>query len=93
MPRAKARHILVSSREQCERILSQAIGGAAFDELAKSYSECPTARYGGDLGHFGPGQMEPEIDQVVFGENAGQLLGPIQTRHGFHLVQISERTP
>jgi len=38
----------------------------AFKDVAKKYSACPSAKKGGYLGSFKPGQMVPEFDQVVF---------------------------
>jgi len=37
----------------------------AFSEVAKEYSQCPSAKDGGNLGVFKPGQMVPEFDRCV----------------------------
>jgi len=92
MPRAKARHILVDSPEACQQLLSHLQSGADFAATAKSYSQCATARHGGDLGNFSPGQMGDEIDQLVFDGEIGTVLGPVQTKYGYHLVLVTERT-
>ena len=66
MPTAAARHILVSTEEECQALKDQIEGGADFADLAKKHSSCPSGKEGGDLGEFGPGQMVPEFDSVVF---------------------------
>jgi peptidyl-prolyl cis-trans isomerase C len=92
MTTASARHILVSTKEECENIKSQIENGDDFAEMAKTHSQCPSGRRGGDLGEFSPGQMVQEFDQVVFNEAVGPVHGPIQTQFGFHLIEITKRS-
>ena len=91
MPRAKARHILVPSQEQCESIKKEIEAGADFGEMAKKHSKCPSGRQGGSLGEFGPGQMVAEFDKVVFSAELGKVHGPLKTQFGFHLIEITSR--
>ncbi|TDJ33468.1 MAG: peptidylprolyl isomerase [Gammaproteobacteria bacterium] len=91
MASASARHILVPSRESADDLKAQIDNGADFADIAREHSQCPSAKQGGELGTFGPGQMVPEFDQVVFKEAVGKVHGPIQTQFGFHLVEITER--
>jgi peptidyl-prolyl cis-trans isomerase C len=92
MARASARHILVATEEACQDLKSQIENGADFAQLAKQHSKCPSGQEGGALGEFGPGEMVPEFDRVVFSEDVGQVHGPIQTDFGWHLVEITSRT-
>ena len=92
MPKASARHILVSSKESCEDLKKQIEDGADFAEIAKQHSSCPSGKKGGSLGEFSQGQMVPEFDQVVFQKEVGKVHGPIKTQFGFHLVEITSRT-
>jgi peptidyl-prolyl cis-trans isomerase C len=92
MARARARHILVETQEQCEDIKTQIEGGADFAELAKEHSQCPSGQRGGDLGEFSPGQMVQEFDTVVFSGDLGKIHGPVQTQFGYHLIDITSRT-
>ena len=89
---ASARHILVSTQEECQDIKEQIENGADFADLAKERSQCPSGKQGGDLGEFGPGQMVKEFDQVVFSEEIGKVWGPVQTQFGFHLIEITSRS-
>ncbi len=92
MAKARARHILVSTNEACENLKTQIEGGSDFGELAKEHSSCPSGKQGGDLGEFGPGQMVPEFDKVVFNEEVGKVHGPVKTQFGYHLLEITSRT-
>ncbi|MCP4269751.1 MAG: peptidylprolyl isomerase [Candidatus Brocadiaceae bacterium] len=91
MGTARARHILVSSQEECDKLKEQIEGGANFEEVAKEHSTCPSGQSGGDLGEFSPGQMVPEFDKVVFSEEVGTVHGPVKTDFGYHLIEITNR--
>jgi peptidyl-prolyl cis-trans isomerase C len=92
MARATARHILVSDEATCEQLKQQIAEGADFAALAKEHSSCPSGKQGGALGEFGPGQMVPEFDQVVFNEAVDVVHGPVQTQFGYHLLEVTSRT-
>jgi peptidyl-prolyl cis-trans isomerase C len=92
MSRATARHILVSEEQAAEDLKARIEGGADFATVAREHSQCPSSREGGDLGEFGPGQMVPEFDRVVFSAAVGEVHGPVQTQFGFHLIEITSRT-
>ena len=91
MPTAAARHILVSTEEECQALKDQIEGGADFGDLAKEHSSCPSGKEGGDLGEFGPGQMVPEFDSVVFSAERGVVQGPVKTQFGYHLLEVTSR--
>lgn len=92
MRKATARHILVETRDQCEELLNQIRNGAAFEDLAREHSLCPSGEQGGDLGEFYPGQMVAEFDKVVFNEAVNEVHGPVETQFGFHLLEITSRS-
>ena len=92
MTQATARHILVKSKEACEDLKTKIAGGADFGDMAKEHSDCPSGKDGGGLGSFGPGQMVPEFDTVVFNEEVGAVHGPIKTSFGYHLIEITSRS-
>ncbi|MEM7476405.1 MAG: peptidylprolyl isomerase [Planctomycetota bacterium] len=89
---ATARHILVNSEEQCNELKSKIEAGSDFAAVAKEHSSCPSGANGGDLGAFGPGQMVPEFDSVVFSGELNVVHGPVKTQFGFHLLEITSRT-
>ena len=92
MPKATARHILVDSEQACQNLKQEIESGADFGDIAKQHSSCPSSANGGDLGSFGPGQMVPEFDQVVFSGELGMVHGPVKTQFGYHLLEITSRS-
>ena len=92
MTQATARHILVKSKEACEDLKTKIEGGADFGDMAKEHSDCHSGKDGGGLGSFGPGQMVPEFDTVVFNEEVGAVHGPVKTSFGYHLIEITSRS-
>jgi peptidyl-prolyl cis-trans isomerase C len=91
MAQATARHILVSTEEKCNELKASIEGGADFAQVAKEFSSCPSKRDGGNLGSFGPGQMVPEFDTVVFSAPINVVQGPVRTQFGYHLVEVTSR--
>ena len=91
MALASARHILVASEEDCQKLKDDIAGGAEFAELAKAHSQCPSGREGGELGEFGPGQMVKAFDEVVFSAPVGEVQGPVKTEFGYHLLEVTRR--
>ena len=92
MKKARARHILVDFKGECEKLKSQIKDGADFAKTAGEFSKCPSGKEGGDLGEFTPGQMVAEFDKVVFNAEVGQVHGPVKTDFGYHLIEITSRT-
>ena len=92
MAQANARHILVSTEEQCNELKTQINNGADFTAVAAEHSSCPSGKQGGDLGSLGPGQMVAEFDTVVFNDAIGEVHGPVKTQFGYHLIEITSRS-
>ncbi|HET7371582.1 MAG TPA: peptidylprolyl isomerase [Gammaproteobacteria bacterium] len=92
MAKASARHILVEDENVCRSLKTQIEGGTDFAEVARNHSTCPSSARGGELGEFGPGQMVPEFDKVVFSAPVGEVQGPVKTQFGYHLVEVTRRT-
>ena len=91
MAKARARHILVPTEEECLTLKNQIEAGSDFADVAKKHSKCPSGRQGGDLGVFSPGQMVREFDEVVFSGEVGKVLGPVKTQFGYHLIEVTHR--
>jgi len=89
---ASARHILVKTREEAAKLKQRLDKGEDFAKLAKKYSLCKSAKRGGDLGEFRPGQMVKAFDDVVFRKKLLEIHGPVKTKFGFHLIQTIYRT-
>ncbi|ATJ82315.1 peptidylprolyl isomerase [Halomonas beimenensis] len=92
MTQATARHILVDSEAQCQALKAEIENGRDFAEVAREHSRCPSGQQGGELGSFGPGQMVPEFDKVVFSGELNRVHGPVKTQFGYHLLEITSRS-
>jgi len=93
MASASARHILVNDEAFCNELKEKINSGEiTFEEAARENSTCPSGAAGGALGTFGPGQMVPEFDRVVFNDEVGVVHGPVKTQFGYHLLIITERS-
>lgn len=66
-----------------EQIVS---GRASFAELAQKFSDCSSARRGGDLGPFGRGAMQRPFEQAAFALKVGELSEPVTTDSGVHII-------
>lgn len=82
----------VAQRDEAERIIDTLQSEPdRFGELAGRHSDCPSSDQGGHLGIVGRGQTVPEFEQVVLRLLAGLAERPIETRYGFHVVELLSR--
>ncbi len=86
-----AKHILVKDEAKCQQILEEIVAGKVFEEAAQQYSTCPSGQKGGDLGSFGKGQMVKEFEEAAFAAEIGQVVGPVQTQFGYHLIKVEAK--
>ena len=87
----RASHILVKTEDEANRILKRIADGEDFLATAKRFSSCPSRKNGGDLGWFGKGQMVPEFEQAAFAAETGQIIGPVKTQFGYHIIKVTGR--
>lgn len=84
-----ASHILVETEEEANAIKTLLDGGAAFEELATERSQDPgSAAQGGSLGTQPRGTFVPEFEAAIDSAEIGQVVGPVQTEFGFHLIRV-----
>ena len=67
--------------------------GAKFDDVVSKYSSGATRDRGGDLGFVSKGELNAEIDKVVFSLPVGTVADPIGTKFGWHIVKVVDKTP
>jgi len=97
----RARHILLKvddnrSEEEADAqiaiIRQRLAAGEDFAALARQLSEdTGSAAQGGDLGFFGRGAMVPEFEEAAFSATAGEVVGPVRSSFGVHLLEVMER--
>ena len=62
--------------------------GGNFEELAKQYSDCPSAKQGGDLGIQPKGNLVPEFEKAAYALKPGQTSDIVQTEFGYHIIKL-----
>lgn len=103
--RVKAKHILVrvdkeapqdkvdEAKKKIEGYLAEIKGGLDFGEAAKKYSEdTGSAELGGQLEPFADGEMVPEFSKAAFEGKTGEIVGPVRTDFGWHIIKVEEKT-
>jgi len=91
----KARHILVDSEDQAKSLIAELKKGGKFDDLAtKNSKDTGTAPRGGDLDWNVPGNFDKQFsDAMVKLEKGKYTEAPVQTRFGFHIIQLDDVRP
>ncbi|MCS7280193.1 MAG: peptidylprolyl isomerase [Desulfobacterota bacterium] len=79
------------SKERAKRVYESIKEGVPFEELAKTYSDDPSGKYGGDVGFVKKGDLMPELGEALKGLKEGEYTGIVQSRYGFHILKVVER--
>lgn len=88
---ADVSHILVETEAEAKEILDLLEGGADFAELAEERSiDEVSAAQGGSLGRAPRGAYVEAFDEAVWNAEEGELVGPVQTQFGFHIIRVEE---
>lgn len=68
--------------------------GEDFYRLANQLSDDPSARQNnGRLGYFTAMQMVYPFETAAYAGKPGEVVGPVRTRFGYHLLKIEDRKP
>jgi peptidyl-prolyl cis-trans isomerase D len=100
-PYVHASHILLSFEQGgdtaaiyalAKTLMREIQSGKDFIILARQYSkDFGSAQRGGDVGWFGKGRMVPEFDKAAFAAKPGQVVGPVRTPYGLHIIKVHAR--
>lgn len=69
-------------------LLKQIRAGANFEDIAKKYSDGPSAADGGELGMFKRGQLAKELEDKTFAMKAGEVTEVTRTKQGFVILKV-----
>jgi parvulin-like peptidyl-prolyl isomerase len=101
----RVRHILVqvaqdagpekkaAARKKIDQARQEILAGKDFVKAASEYSEDNLAATGGDLSYIKRGYMSPEFDQVAFALAKHTLSDVVETKHGYHLIEVLDKKP
>ena len=101
--RVLARHILaqpdsesaedkVLARTKLTELREQILGGADFEDVAWTHSDCPSGRNAkGQLGWIGKGTLVNDLDDILFELEIGALSDVVETQLGLHIIEVLDR--
>ncbi len=74
-----------------EEVLGKHRTSGSFEDLAREYSEGPSASRGGNIGTFKQGSMAAPIEEVVFQMEMGEVSGIIETEYGLQILKVASK--
>lgn len=89
---ADVRHILVETEETALEVLDALNNGESFADLARAVStDTGSGSRGGELGDSYVGNYVPEFREAVENAEIGEIVGPVESEFGFHIIQVRSR--
>ena len=79
---------LKAAQAKADDLLKQIHDGANFDDIAKKYSDGPSAADGGALGIFKRGQLAKELEDKTFAMKSGDVTDVIRTKQGYVILKV-----
>ncbi|MGH9775543.1 MAG: peptidylprolyl isomerase [Candidatus Acidiferrales bacterium] len=79
---------IAAAKKKADDVLARLKKGEDFEEMAKRYSDGPTAKQGGQLGEFERGQLAKELEDTVFKMNKGEITDVIETKTAFEILKV-----
>jgi len=88
----KARHILVETEDQANKILADLKKGAKFEDIAKKQSKDPgSGANGGDLDWAAPASFVPEFSEAMIKLKKGETTpAPVKSQFGYHIIRVDD---
>ena len=80
---------LATAEAKAADVLKQIRAGASFEDVAKKYSDGPSAAQGGDLGVFKRGALAKELEDRTFAMKAGEVSDVIRTKQGYVILKVT----
>jgi len=84
---------VAKAKEEALSVYEKAVKAEDFSELAKTYSQGPSAAGGGYLGRFDKNSMVKPFADAAFAMNPGDISQPVRTRFGWHIIKVTDKTP
>ena len=90
LPETPSAEVIAQAQAKANEVYALLKKGGNFDELAKKYSNGPTAGIGGDLEYFKRGTLSAQLESQVFSIKAGDYTEPVRTNQGFVILKVTE---
>jgi len=81
------------AEQRINQIAQDARVAPDFAKYAASVPENAMKEKGGDMGEVARGELLPDLDKAVFNAQAGDIIGPIATKSGWHILKVENRLP
>jgi peptidyl-prolyl cis-trans isomerase SurA len=81
---------LAAAKAKAEDLLKQLRAGASFDDIAKKYSNGPSAADGGTLGTFERGKLAKELEDRTFAMKSGEITDVIRVKQGYTILRVDD---
>ncbi len=91
--RVRLRQVLTETRERAEAARAELEAGADFGDVARRYSQDPSAPYGGTQGELAREDLPEAFAEVIFALEPGEVSPVVEADYGFHVFQVTERLP
>ena len=78
-------------RKDAEDLESQLRAGASFPNLARQFSQSPSAAEGGEIGVVYDGQLAPELNNALLSMKTGELSQPVRSTGGYYILLLRQR--
>ncbi|HEY2830070.1 MAG TPA: peptidyl-prolyl cis-trans isomerase [Thermoanaerobaculia bacterium] len=81
------------AEQRVNQIAQDARVAPDFAKFASSVPENAMKEKGGDMGEVARGELLPDLDKAVFNAQSGDIIGPIATKSGWHILKVDQRLP
>lgn len=102
----RARHILITVAEdafpsdtlaaynKALEAKNKIKNGESFESVAQAYSKDPSVvQNNGDIGFFTALQMVYPFENACYNAKVNELVGPVRSRFGYHIIEVVEKRP
>jgi len=86
-------HVLVKTEKEAKDVLARLKKGEKLADVASQVSICPSRVKGGNLDWLPRGSLVKEIEDVAFVTKNGEIVGPVKTKFGYHVLLVEDKKP
>jgi parvulin-like peptidyl-prolyl isomerase len=81
---------IATAEKKAKDLVARARKGEKFHELARENSDAVSAQQYGDLGGWKKGELDPEIEKVVWDKEKNYVTDPLKRANGFLILKIED---